>query len=149
MKIALVNDSMKVYQILFDQDEDSLLRFMSVVPVVVDISDYDPEPKKDWIWDGQKLVDPLGSTQSRKITKLGLRQRFTFSELIALTTAAQTQVPLQVLLANLQVATFIDLNRADTIGGMNLMVSMGLLTPERASQILNNPITESERYKGE
>lgn len=148
MILALI-DGDKIIQIREAETEEQVTAYMRKWPVVVHIEDMSPMPTVGWLYRDGLLVDPLARPQSRKITKLGLRQRLTFPELIALTTAAQTSVPLQVLMANFQVATYIDLSRADTIGGMNMLVSMGLLTPERAYEILNNPIAEEERYKGE
>jgi hypothetical protein len=86
---------------------------------------------------------------TRKITKLALRNRFTFTELCALTAAAKTIVQVEALMDNLAVSTFIDLNRPDVIGGIEMLVAFGLITPERATQILNGPVTAIEEYKGE
>ncbi len=151
MKIALINNSLTVYQILDVEGEQDVLDLMKRIPMVVDISvGYDPEPSIGWVWDGKSLVDPdQNIIQHKKITKLGLRQRMTFQELVVLTEAAQASIPLKVIMENLQVATYIDLSRPETIAAMNMIVSMGLLTAQRASEILNNPITELERYKGE
>lgn len=78
-----------------------------------------------------------------------MRQRFTFTELCALESAAQTIVQVKVLIGNLNVASFVDLTRSDTISGLGLLVSLGLLTSQRMSEILNTPPTEYEIYKGE
>lgn len=146
MRFAIIDET-RVSQIVELETEEEVQKLMTVHALVVDLSGYDPEPRIGWMWDGTKIYDPDGTNQSRKITKLGLRNRMTFPELIALTTAAQSNVAVRVLIDNLSVSSFVDLNRADTVGAMNLLVSLGLLTSERAYQILNNPITDLERYR--
>lgn len=146
MRVAVIEEKI-VIQIREVETEEQVQNLMKRYPIIVDLTEYDPEPRIGWMWDGTKIYDPAGSTQSRKITKLGLRNRMTFSELIALTTAAQTVVPVRVLMDNLTVSSFVDLNRADTVGAMNLLISLGLITTERGQEILNNPITDLERYK--
>jgi hypothetical protein len=148
MKVAIVLEK-NVTQILDVENEEAVQDLMKKFPVVVELSEYDPEPKVGWEWDGAKLFDPEGAGPSRKITKLGLRQRLTFSELMALTTASKTIVAVEALMGNLTVATYVDLNRADTVGAMNLLVSLGLISAERGQQILNNPIQDQEKYRGE
>ena len=93
--------------------------------------------------------------QSKKITKLAFRNRFTTAEKIALEMASlddvtasmairQQKAALRVYLKDLDNASFVDLDRADTIAGVNSLATMGLLTNERASEILNAPIQGSE-----
>lgn len=141
MKYALIQD-FKVERIV-DIEPDQIHEYATRYQAVYDLTDYFPLPEVGTLFDGVKLVAPT----SRRITKLALRNRFTFPELIALTTAAKTNVAVQVLVENMQVATFIDLNRPDTVGAFGLLVSAGLLTPERAEAIRTAPISELEKYK--
>lgn len=83
-----------------------------------------------------------------KITRLALRQRFTFSERVTIETAAETDAAVRVMLKDQDSATFIDLSRQDTIDGVNMLASKGLITEARASEILTAPVQEIERYKG-
>lgn len=117
-------------------------------PTIMDITNLTPQPQIGWVFDG---VDIVGASPSMKITKLGMRQRFTFSELILLTKASNPtdssfNPAVQVLMENLQIATFVDLLRPDTKGGINLLVSLGLISSARASTILNTPPRSDEVY---
>lgn len=81
-----------------------------------------------------------------KITKLALRNRFTFAERVAIETAKASSAELRVLLDDLSVALFIDLSRPDTIAGINRLATATLITEARASEILTDPVTEDELF---
>lgn len=96
---------------------------------------------------------------SRKITKLAFRNRFTTSEKVALEMASldnpagtmqqrQMQAALRVYLKDLDNATFVDLERADTVAGVNQLVAVGIISSERATKILTDPINPSEMPSG-
>ena len=87
---------------------------------------------------------PATPTPDSKITRLAFRNRFTFAEKVAIETAAKTDVEVKVLLDDQSAATFIDLSRSDTIGGLDLLASKTLITLARKDEILNNPITQEE-----
>jgi hypothetical protein len=116
---------------------------------VINIEGLTPEPEVGW-----ELVDGIlkCKTSSTKISKLSLRQRFTFNELVAIKTAAMgndsVAAMVSVLLDNLSVATYIDLSLPALQQGIGLLVSLGLLTSERANTIINTPPTYEELYKG-
>jgi hypothetical protein len=116
---------------------------------IVDVTNNNPRPQIGWSFDGIKMIAPAGVIVpvSMKITKLALRQRLTIQELMALQVASQTSIFLQVLKDNLTVSTFIDLARADTIAGIGALVSMGILTADRAATILTMPPSATEIYK--
>jgi hypothetical protein len=81
------------------------------------------------------------------ITKLAFRQRLTVSELLALYNATATNVMLRIIQDNLSVATYVDLSRTDTQSAVMYLVSQGLLTLERATEILTTPAQDKEKYK--
>lgn len=85
------------------------------------------------------------ATPDSKITKLAFRNRFTFAEKVALEDAAKTDTEVKVLLDDQAAAQYIDLDRADTAAGLDLLVTKGLLTQQRRDEILNAPINEDER----
>jgi hypothetical protein len=143
MMLALVNDNVVVSVVT---DDPSNYGNYAGYQAAIDITDMNPQPAAGWTFDGNTLHAPPGYVPSRKITKLALRNRFTFSELITLQTAAQTSIPLQVLKDNLAVATYIDLSRPDTIAAINMLVSMNIITSDRANTILTAPITAVEAY---
>lgn len=140
MKFALIQD-FKIERIV-DIEYEDIIKYSKRYQAVYDLTNYAPLPDVGTVFDGVKLVAPT----HKRITKLGLRNRFTFNELMAITTAAKSNIAVQVLVENMQVANFIDLNRADTVGAFNLLVGAGLLTPERAEEIRSAPINESEKY---
>lgn len=138
---ALIQD-FKVFSIVEIETDEQFHQYATRYQAVYDLTDYSPFPEIGTVFDGVKLVAP----KHKRITKLGLRNRFTFTELMGITTAAKSNIAVQVLVENMQVATFIDLNREDTVGAFGLLVSAGLLTPERAEFIRTAPISELEKY---
>lgn len=146
MKLALIKNN--VVKNIVDATEEEFSGYASVYELIIDVTNTVPQPQVGWFLDGNKLVSN-GSNGPIRITKLAMRQRFTFTELCALESAAQTIVQVKVLIGNLNVASFVDLTRSDTISGLGLLVSLGLLTSQRMSEILNTPPTEYEIYKGE
>jgi hypothetical protein len=70
------------------------------------------------------------------ITKLEFMNRFTMDELAGIYTAAKTEVMIEVFLDKLKLATEINLSDANTIAGVNSLTTAGLLTADRAKEIL-------------
>jgi hypothetical protein len=79
------------------------------------------------------------------MTRGGFRNRFTFSEKVAIKAAEASDPMLQVLADDQAQATFIDLADPDTAAGLDLLIYKGLLAPERKAQILALPVTEFEK----
>ena len=48
-----------------------------------------------------------------------------------------------------EASTYIDLDRPDTRAGVKSMEDFGLLAVGRADEILDSPVQDFERYKGE
>ena len=71
-----------------------------------------------------------------KLTRLQFLQRFTFDELVAIETAAETNAGLRVLQRQQNAAEYIDVLDPNTIGGVQYLVSLELLTTARAEAIL-------------
>ena len=102
------------------------------------------------------------STPTRQpwITKLAFDSRFTMQEAVALKLAQSmpvqgaeetneayqarciTAASVQVLQSRLNMASYIDLSRADTRGGVQSLEAMGLIGEGRALEILDGPIAE-------
>lgn len=144
MKLALIKNN-TVKSIVDVSTEEEAQSYANTNEAIIDITDISPQPQVGWFLSGNKLITN-GTSGPIKITKLGMRRRFTFTELCALETAATSVIQVKVLLNNLMVATFVDLTRSDTIAGLGLLVSLGLLTTDRMTQILNNPLTDDEKY---
>ena len=71
-----------------------------------------------------------------QLTKLEFQLRFTFDELVAIETAAETDAGVRVLQRQQQAAEFISLTDVNTKLGMLYLASKGLLTAERVDAIL-------------
>jgi hypothetical protein len=91
-----------------------------------------------------------------KITVLALRNRFTQAEKIAIDMssidnpassmqARQLAASLRVMMSDLNVATFVDLSRPDTIAGIQALETYGIIGTGRSSEILTSPVQDFER----
>lgn len=121
------------------------------------------------VWDGgspmpsQQTLDEWisanGSTtanDSRRVTVLAFRNRFTMNEKVAIEMASmdnpsaaaevrQFSAMLRAVLRDLDTATFVDLNRTDTRTYVMLMEQYGIVGPGRATIILDTAVQEVER----
>lgn len=93
--------------------------------------------------------------QSAKITRFAFRSRFTASEKVALEFAMmdnpaadmqqrQIAAMLRVFVKDLDNAQFVILDREDIVQGVQMLVQLGVLTPERAINILTSPVQPEE-----
>lgn len=98
---------------------------------------------------------PLPPAQ-RRVSVLAFRRRFAPPERAAIEWAAvdradqptaqrQQAAALRASLADHAAASFIDLDDADTIAGVQALEAMGLLAPGRATQILAAQVAPEER----
>ena len=90
----------------------------------------------------QSLSDRLYAIEIRNtgptiLTKLQFENRFTFEELIAIETAAETNPGIRVLKSKQSKADYIDLLDENTQLGIMYLISVGLLTQERGTEILS------------
>ena len=94
-----------------------------------------------------------------KITKLAFRSRFTQAEKVAIEIASLDDpvapmqqraqaAALRASQADVAVAQYIDLTRADTRAGVHALETAGLLAQGRADVILNAPTAEQEVWNG-
>ena len=109
------------------------------------------------IYQGLNYVGDLPSQYpADAITRLAFRNRFTQAEKVALEFASmdnpaatmeqrQQSAAIRVYLADVAASTFIDLQRADTRAGVQLLESVGLIGTGRALEILDTPIAPEER----
>jgi hypothetical protein len=105
-----------------------------------------------------EFTQPEPVPPKRHITNLAFRQRFTRSEKVALEMAAldnpsasiEQRAQAAALRADLkdqEQATYIDLDRADTRAGVQMLEAAGLIGVGRAAQILDTPVQDAERAK--
>lgn len=90
------------------------------------------------------IVVDRGGAADFRITKLAFRNRFTAAEKTALYTAAKTNVDIQIYLDDVNAATYIDLQRADTRASVQGLETAGLIAAGRALQILDAPVQPDE-----
>ena len=72
------------------------------------------------------------------LSVLDFRNRFTHAEKVAIYTAAQSSVEMQVWLADLAAASEVNLSHDLTISGVNRLETAGLIGVGRAAQILGD-----------
>lgn len=126
-------------------------------PSAYDVTDMDPRPAPGWSFANDEFSPPvvLPEPARSRITRLAFRNRFSTAELVGLEMAAiddpaaaapqrQLAASLRVMQANLQAATFIDLQRPDTRAGVQQLEAVGLLAAGRALAILDAPVEDSE-----
>ena len=138
-----------IVQSIGTADDEAGVRLLSDgFDLTIDITDAAPQPAVGWLLLGNVLVSN-GSSGEMKITKLGMLQRFTVSERLAILAYIQSNaasVP-AILMQNLTSANYVDLSRYDTKSGINYLVLLSLLTSDRASVILTTPPTALEVYR--
>jgi len=136
-------------------------------PEGIDITDVEPRPSMGWTYDeetGFTPPEPDNETPPpegdpapvrRIVSNLAFDRRFTFAERIAVELASsdsptadmaqRTQTAaLRVIQERARKALFVDLDDADVQSGVVYMEQAGLLTPERAIEILMAPVQPGE-----
>lgn len=125
--------------------EDQIELAGGIYDIVLDVSQMTIPPTAGWTFNGSGVVPP-----GMQITRLAMRQRLTVTELLGIMTYVVNNPAsiVAMLMQNLQVATFIDLSRSDTIAGMTLLsqAPFSLITPQRATAILTTPPSPLEVY---
>lgn len=145
-KYALITNNVVVRIVTLDSEE-LVQKYSSLYQNVIDIGENLALIEPGFLLEGSNIVAPPGyQPVTMKITKLAFRQRITVNEMVGIYTAAASNTVLKILLDNLQIATYIDLLRTDTISGVLYIASLGLLTQERANIILTTPPTDNEKY---
>lgn len=88
-----------------------------------------------------QLLNKLPGSAARKLSKVAFRARFTAAEQVAIYTAAKTDVVVQILLDDVAaVRDSVDLDYPQLSDGLQYLVGLGILTPERKEQMLANAI---------
>jgi len=120
---------------------------------ILDVTNEAVLPEVGWTYYNNEFHLPNGDTpaQSRKISKLSLRNRFTLEEKSAIESfsrgSGEYNILLAVWIADFNVSSYIDLDRADVIEGINFLEQLQLIAAGRASVILNTPVSNSEIYR--
>ena len=149
--IALIKNG--IVEEIKDMTDTEMAEVQSEYSNMVDVTNANPYPEVGWSFDGSVFSAPVGSdtVQSMKLTKLAMITRLDpeISNIVAFSRGSGAyNIAVDVALRKQALATYIDLSLPETITGMNNLVLLGLITPERAAIILNTPPSEKERYKG-
>jgi len=92
-----------------------------------------------------RLVGPEPVTTPRIVTKLAFRYRLTDAEYVGILTAAKTDVSVAAWIETFNIVSQVNLDDPRTKAGLDMMVSKGLLTAERKTEILTAPVQSDER----
>jgi hypothetical protein len=92
-----------------------------------------------------RLVGPEPVTTPRIVTKLAFRYRLTDAEYVGILTAAKTDVSVAAWVETFNIVNQVNLDDPRTKSGLDMMVSKGLLTAERETEILTAPVQSDER----
>lgn len=108
-----------------------------------DTTTYQPSGEITWDHDTRTFVrtiieKPILEPVPKQFTQLEYQSLYTIDELVAIEVAAETNPVLRVLQRMQQSATYISLEDLRTIQGMQLLVSLSLLTQERYDEILTH-----------
>jgi len=79
------------------------------------------------------------------VTKTAFRFRLTDAEYVAILSAAKTDVEVQAWVETFNMVTQVNLDDPRTATGLEMMVTKGLLTEERKTEILTAPVEDTER----
>ncbi|MGH8073654.1 MAG: hypothetical protein ACREO4_06225 [Lysobacter sp.] len=124
----------------------------------VRIDHLDPRPGIGWSYDGTTFsppAAPVPDPETRHVTRLAFRNRFTQVELVTLEIAAlddpaasmdqrQQAAAIRVMMRQVDNANYVDLDRPDTRGGVEQLEAGGLLALGRALEILDAPVQPDE-----
>lgn len=116
-----------------------------------------PMPSKEAL-DAWIAANAAPAVDMTKITVLAFRNRFTQTEKITIDMASldnpaapmpqrQLAAMLRVMNADIATATFIDLDRPDTVAGVNALEQYGIIGAGRAHTILTTIPTAVELYR--
>jgi hypothetical protein len=75
---------------------------------------------------------------SLQLSRLAFLDRFTDPELVAIYTAAKSEVAIEVMLDKFRAADYIDLSDLRTIAGIEALEEIGLIAEGRAAEILQS-----------
>jgi len=79
------------------------------------------------------------------ITKAAFRFRLTDAEYTSILEAADTDYAVKAWVETFNMVSQVNLSDERTVAGLNVLVSKGLLTQERATEILSTTVLEGER----
>jgi len=97
--------------------------------VAYTVSDNYPEPP-------YTKAAKTASVKNMILSRYEFRSLFTFPEMVAITTAAKTDVAIEVFMESMRVAEEINLDYPDVTNGLDYLISLDLISAEKKQQIL-------------
>jgi hypothetical protein len=100
-----------------------------------------------WTYNGSTFSPPAPTPDTKPpiITRLAFRYRMTDAEYVGILTAAKTDVSVAAWVETFNIVSQVNLNDPRTKSGLDMMVSKGLLTSQRETEILTAPVQPDER----
>jgi hypothetical protein len=100
-----------------------------------------------WTYNGSTFSPPAPAPDTRPpiITRLAFRYRMTDAEYVGILNAAKTDVSVAAWIETFNIVSQVNLNDPRTKSGLDMMVSKGLLTSQRETEILTAPVQPDER----
>ena len=159
-----------IYALIDDGLVVNVITVEDTWPEGVDITGLDPQPGIGWGYDGdaftppppelpepQPPVDNSPDGNGPFLSNYAFDMRFTLPERIAIKQRAlvlpgmtseqvATALAVQVNIERAAKATFVNPQRAETRAGVMQFVTLGILTEQRALEILDTPIQPHEVY---
>jgi len=112
---------------------------------MIEIADYDAALLGKKYENGVFVDGPVVVLPS-VITKIALLNRMTDAEFIGIINAAKTDAEVELWKTRFDSVTTIDLNDGSrVVAGFPMLVAKGLLTQQRATKILTDPVQPDER----
>ncbi|MDO4709047.1 MAG: hypothetical protein Q4B94_04390 [Pseudomonadota bacterium] len=163
----------RIYALIGDGLVTNVITVEDTWPEGVDITDLDPQPGIGWSYDGAvftppppevpELPEPQPPAHNNPdgdgpfLSNYAFDMRFTLPERIAVKQKAMvtpgmtpeqvaTALAVQVNVERAAKATFVNPQRPETRAGVMQFVALGVLTQERALEILDAPIEPHEVY---
>lgn len=119
-------------------------------PAWIDLTDVDPQPGPGWSYSEGAFAPPVAPPAPPPlpniITKVAmLTRRLKQAEFVGILAASKTDVAIEAWRYVFDAASQVDLDAQNTTDGMALLVAKGLLTQERADEILGAEVQPGER----
>lgn len=122
---------------------------MNIDGTWINLTDITPEPGIGWTYENAVFAAPVippAPPEPSIITKIALLNRMTDAEFIGIINVAKTDAEVELWKTRFDNATTIDLaDGSRVVAGFPMLVSKGLLTQERSTEILNPVIQPDEK----
>jgi hypothetical protein len=138
-RLAQLQDNTVINVVLCDE------QYTYEFPGYIRVDNLKPEPGIGWTYSNGTFTPPPPTTPPpvTVFTKFQFRSKFTLPELLSIDNSgfnpvldATTKATLNTIQKNFDAAENIDITNPATIQGIQYLVSVGLLTTERATEIL-------------